>query len=65
MLSGRFFRYHKDGQSLLILLPSEEPEMIKVNTKDSNGVSPNLLKEKCISEVVRIGSMIIFHLSKL
>ena len=27
--------------------------------------SPNLLKQKCISEVVRIGSIIIFHLSKL
>ena len=27
--------------------------------------SPNILKEKCISEVVRIGSIIIFHLSKL
>ena len=27
--------------------------------------SPNLLKRKCISEVVRIGSAIIFHLSKL
>ena len=25
------------------------------------GHSPNLLKEKCISEVVRIGSIIIFH----
>ena len=23
-------RYHKDGQSLLVLLPSEESEMIKV-----------------------------------
>ena len=27
--------------------------------------SLNLLKEKCISEVVRIGSIIIFYLSKL
>ena len=27
--------------------------------------SPNLLKRKCISEVVRIGSAIIFHLSKV
>ena len=27
--------------------------------------SPNLLKRKCISEVVRIGSAIIFHLSEL
>ena len=27
--------------------------------------SPNLLKRKCISEVARIGSIIIFHLSKL
>ena len=27
--------------------------------------SPNLKQEKCISEVVRIGSIIIFHLSKL
>ena len=24
------FRYHKNGQSLLLLLPSEEPEMLKV-----------------------------------
>ena len=27
--------------------------------------SPNLLKKKCISDVVRLGSIIIFHLSKL
>ena len=27
--------------------------------------SPNISKRKCISEVVRIGSIIIFHLSKL
>ena len=27
--------------------------------------SPNLPKEKCIGEVMRIGSIIIFHLSKL
>lgn len=25
------FRYQKDGQSLLVLLPSEEPEMLKVS----------------------------------
>ena len=27
--------------------------------------SPNFLKEKCISEVVRVGSVIIFHLSEV
>ena len=33
--------------------------------KLKNVHSSNLLKEKYISEVVRIGSIIIFHLSKL
>ena len=41
-------------QPLTLLLPS---------WKKKN--SPNLLKEKCIGEVVRISSIIIFHLSKL
>ena len=27
-----FVRYHKNGQSLLVLLPSEEPEMLKVTS---------------------------------
>lgn len=32
MLFLFFFRYHKNGQSLLVLLPSEEPEMLKVTS---------------------------------
>lgn len=28
--NSNFVRYHKNGQSLLVLLPSEEPEMLKV-----------------------------------
>ena len=34
-------RYHKNGQSLLVLLPSEEPEMLKV------GVTVKVLKYYC------------------
>ena len=33
--------------------------------RSQNVHSPNLFEENCISEVVRIGSIIIFHLSKL
>ena len=29
IISPVIIRYHKNGQSLLVLLPSEEPEMIK------------------------------------
>ena len=46
------------SKSLKTLLTLSLPSSQKVH-------SPNLLKRKCRSEVVRIGSAIIFHLSEL
>ena len=30
---GHFFRFERDGQALLVLLPSEEEEMVKVRKR--------------------------------
>ena len=41
-----------------------EPETDSAAESHQTVHSPNLLRRKCISEVVRISSIIMFHLSK-
>ena len=62
-LTVELMEYRQVGCGLLNKVP--RPQLAKLDPFTQKVHSPNLPKRDCMCDVLRIGSIIIFHLSKL